>query len=145
MQPQIYNGARCTVSISEREVAAAFVADWSIDTGATEIETIDMVHPAEIAPDRIRVAISLRVYRTPDNDPILGLQAPGRAELGLSEAQKGFLGAKYISLRIKDRNDQTIFYVPRAWLVRRTASMSAGDFLVENWNLKGIGYIGPNT
>jgi len=142
MQPQILTGSRCIISISGQEVAAAFVADWSIDTSATEIETIDMVQPAEIAPDRIRISLGLRVYRTPDNDPVQMLQAPG--DTG-KEPQAAFVSAPYITVDIKDRNDKTVFSIPKAWLVRRSASMSAGDFLIESWSIKGIGYLGPTS
>lgn len=142
MQPSIYTGARVTVSINSEIVAAGFVADYTIQTRATEIETIDMVDPAELAPDRIRVSMNLRVYRTPDNDPVLSDIAPGSASLGQSE-QKAFTQAKYLFIEIKDSNDKTIFYVPKAWLNQRSASLSMGELMTESWSITGIGYMGP--
>lgn len=141
--PQLYSGARCQVLINGEVVAAAFVADWSIDTSATQIECIDSVFPYEIAPDRVRVSMNLRVYRSPDNDPVLDGYAPGTNSIGQSE-QEGFTQAKYISLEIKDNNNKTIIYLPRAWIVRRSSSMAHGEFLIENWSIVSIGFIGPS-
>lgn len=144
MTPQIYSGARCTISINSQIVAAGFVADYSIETRASEIETIDMVSPAELAPSRIRVALTLRVYRTPDNDPILSDFAPGSSNIGQAE-QKAFSQAKYLYIEIKDLNDRTVFYVPKAWLVRRSTTIAMGDLMSESWSIMGIGYMGPTS
>ena len=143
MISQVYSGAKATILINNKVVAAAFVADYSIDTRATEIEALDYVYPFEIAPERIRVNMSLRVYRTPDNDPVLDEFAPGRADLG-TQGQYGFTQARYITIEIKDNYDQTILYLPQCWLVRRSGSMNAGEFLVENWSITSIGYMGPS-
>lgn len=144
MQPQIYSGARCTVSINSQIVAAGYVADYTIETRATEIETIDSVFPVELAPDRIRVAMNLRIYRTPDNDPVLEGLAPGSSSSGQPE-QKAFTQSKYLFVEIKDSNDKTVFYIPRAWMVRRTASVTMGDLMSETWSILGIGYMGPTA
>jgi len=144
MISQVYSGAKATISINGSIVAAAFVADYSIDTRASEIETIDSVFPLELAPERIRVSLNLRVYRSPDNDPVKDKIAPGRADMGQS-AQFGFTQANYLSIEIKDNNDQTIVYMPKAWLVRRSGGMSSGDFLVETWQIISLGYMGPTS
>ena len=123
-------------------IAAAFVADYSIETSGMEIETIDWVFPHEIAPNRIRVAFNLRVYRSPDNDPVVDGYAPGSSKIGLAE-QFGFTESKYVTVEIKDNLDQTILYMPQCWITSRRGSMSAGDFIVENWSLISIGYMGP--
>jgi len=142
MLPQVYSGARCVVSINGQPVAAGFVADYTIETRASEIDAIDMVFPAEIAPERIRVAMNLRVYRTPDNDPVIADVAPGSANLGAAE-QKAFTQAKYLYVEIKDLNDRTVFHIPKAWLVRRSGALNMGDLMTEAWGIIGIGYLGP--
>lgn len=142
MMPQIYTGARATIQINGETVEAGFVASWNIDTSATEIETLDNVFPAELAPERIRVSMSLKVYRTPDNDPSKSKFVASIGDINKPE-QDAFTQAKYLTVNVKDSLDQTIFYVPKAWLVRRSASVSIGDFLVETWAITGIGYYGP--
>lgn len=145
MQPQVFNGSRATLSINGDVVAAAFVSDYTIETRAQEIETIDDVFPAELAPERIRVNMSLKVYRTPDNDPIQERYAPGAAKLGTAE-QTAFLSKAYIYVEIKDRiTGQTIFHIPKAWLVRRSGSVQVHDFLTETWSIIGLGYFGPTS
>ncbi len=144
MMPQLYTGAKVSISIGGKLVAAAFVADYSIRTKASELETIDNVFPAELAPERIQVELSLKVYRHPDNDPVLDKIVAGSGSLGQSE-QTAFTQAPYIYLEIKDHNDQTILHVPKAWVNRRSGAMSAGDFLTEIWAVSGIGYFGPQN
>lgn len=143
MLPQVYSGARATISINKDMVAAAFVADYSIETRATEVETIDMVFPAELAPERVRISMNLKVYRTPYNDPVRDNIAPGLNEIG-QKSQYGFAESPYISIEIKDDLDQTILYLPRCWVVRRTGSASAGDFLTETWSIIAMDYVGPS-
>lgn len=142
MMPQLYSGARCQVLINNEVVAAAFVADWSVDTSATPIECIDSVFPLEIAPDRVRVSMNLRVYRSPDNDPVLNGYAPGSNDIGQTE-QTAFTQSKYISLEVKDNFNKTIIFFPKAWITRRSSSMAHGEFLIENWSIISMGFIGP--
>lgn len=140
--PQLYSGARATVVINGQPVVAAHVADWTIETRATEIETLDCVFPLEIAPDRVRVSMNLRVYRTPDNDPVASDFIAGSNTQGQPE-QNAFTQAKYISVEIRDSNDATICYLPRAWIVRRSASLAHGDFMTETWAIVSMGFMGP--
>jgi hypothetical protein len=142
MQSQIYSGAKLTISMNGEVVAAGFVADYSIDTRYDEIETIDNVFQAELAPSKIRVSLNMRVYRTPDNDPVVTGNAPGSSNLGQTE-QKAFTQAPYFRVEIKDSLDKTILFIPKFVLERRSASVSAGDFLIESWSGKGIGFYGP--
>lgn len=143
MMPQVYSGAKATISINNEIVAAAFVADYTVETRATEIETIDSVFTAELAPERVHISMNLRVYRLPDNDPVIYGYAPGKPDLG-EPAQWGFTQAKYLTVEIKDRNDLTILYLPKCWLVRRSGSMSVGEFMTETWSLVATHYMGPS-
>lgn len=143
MIPQIYSGAKATIKINDQVVAAAFVADYSIDTKASELETLDSVFPMELSPERIRISLNMRVYRTSDNDPILDDIAPGSPDVGQA-AQYSFTQAKYLTIEIKDNYDKTILYLPKCWLIRRSGSMNAGDFLIESWQIIAMGYMGPS-
>jgi hypothetical protein len=144
MLPSVYSGARCVVSINGTKIAAGFVADYVIETRASEIDTIDFVSPVEIAPDKIKVSMNLRIYRTADNDAVQDGYAPGSGSQGQSE-QKAFSQAKYLYIEIKDNNDQTILHIPKAWLVRRSGQLSMGDLLVESWSIIGMQYMGPTN
>jgi hypothetical protein len=142
MQPQLLTGAKITVSISGNVIGAGHVLSYDLDTSASEIATIDNVFPAELAPNRVRVNMGLRLYRTKDNDPVVNGYASGSGSLGQAE-QKAFTEAPYISIEVKDNFDSTILSIPKAWLHRRSASVAIGDFLTENWTISGIGFYGP--
>lgn len=144
MQPSLLSGAKVEILIGDKIVAAAFVADYSIETKGMEIEALDSVFPIEIAPDRIRVSMNLKVYRTPDNDPVLDKFTPGANALGQTE-QSAFTQSRYISLKVRDNYKNNIMTFPKAWITRRSGSVQVGDFLTENWAVLAIGYYGPQS
>lgn len=117
--------------------------DYDISTTATEIRGIDNTLPLEIAPEMITVSMNLRVYRTPDNDPVIDKVAP----LGSSaSAHTEFVKTPYISVELRDKvTDKTVIFLPRAWVVRRSGSIEAESLLTETWSIKSIGYIGPSN
>jgi hypothetical protein len=142
MQPQVFSGARTILKINDEAFAAGFVVDYSIDTEAQIIQGIDSVFPDEIAPQTINVTMNIRVYRTPNNDPVaLGI-APKSEKIGV---QEDFLKSPYIQVELRDKlTEKTIFYLQRGWLVRRSGSMESIGLLTENWTIRGIGFIGPD-
>lgn len=139
MQPQILTGSKITVSIGGNIVGAGYVMSYELETSGQEISTIDNVFPVEIAPNRIRVSMGIKVYRTKDNDPVADKIAPGSSSLGQPE-QKAFTESPYVFIEVKDNFDSTVLYVPKAWIHRRSASVAVGDFLTENWSITGIGF-----
>lgn len=145
MQSQVYSGARVAVKINGRDVAAAFVLSYHISTQAIEVETVDNVFPAEIMPTRIRASLSLRVYRTPDNDPVLDQIVAGLPSIHQKNHQDSFTQGRYIQIDIRDSNDKTIMYFPKAWVTDRQGGVSAGDFLTETWNVIAQNYTGPSS
>jgi hypothetical protein len=144
MQAALYSGAKLTLSISGNVVGAGFVMDYRIDTRMDEIEGIDTVFPVELAPSKIKVSMNMRVYRHPDNDPVVLQYAPGTGAAGSAE-QAGFLASPYVTVEIKDSLDQTILYIPQFMIESRSGSVSMGDFLTEFWSGRGIGYRGPSA
>jgi hypothetical protein len=143
MIPQVLAGYRTVLKINNDVVAAGFVLDYSIETGEVDIHGLDNIVPTELAPDMIRVTMDIKVYRTPDNDPVGSLIAP----LGDSaNPLDAFTKTPYISVEIRDKQtDKTILFLPRAWLFRRSGSVDAENVLIETWNIKSIGFYGPGS
>lgn len=142
MQPQVIAGYRVILKANNGNViGAGFVIDYSIDTSEVTISGLDNVVPSELAPNNIMVTMNIRVYRTPDNDPVATLIAP----LGDSANQlDAFTKSPYISIEVRDRvTDKTILFLPRAWLGRRSGTVDAENLLVETWSIKSIGFYGP--
>lgn len=144
MQPQVLSGWRAILKINNEPFAAAFVMDYSIDTGVTAIQGVDNVYTDELAPERVDVMMNLKVYRTPENDPVaLGI-SPGGDSIGDIEPQAALTSSPYISIEIRDKiTDKTVLFLPKAWVTRRSGSVEAENLLVETWSIKSIGYIGP--
>jgi hypothetical protein len=144
MQPQVLSGARTIIKINDEVFAAGFVLDYTIETDAQVIQGIDSVFPEEIAPQIIGVMMNLRVYRTPDNDPVSLGVAPKSEKFGLS-TQESYLKSPYIQIELRDKiTEKTIFYIQRGWIVRRSGSMESIGLLTENWTVKALGFIGPD-
>jgi len=146
--PQVYAGWRCIVKLNGETFAAGYVMDYNIDTQHAEIQGVDNVFPDEFAPTTISVMMNLRVYRTPDNDPVaLGI-VPGGDMVGggAKAAQSSFLGSKYVSIEIRDKiTDKTIIFLPKAVVVRRSGSVEAESLMTETWSIRSIGYFGPGS
>lgn len=141
MQPAVLAGWRTILKINNEVVGAGFVLDYQIETSETTIQCIDNVLPDELAPQNISVRMSIRVYRTPDNDPVSGKIAPLGAA---SNPQEDFTKSPYISVEVRDKvTDKTVIFLPRAWLTNRSGSVDSEGLLVETWQIKSIGYIGP--
>jgi hypothetical protein len=141
MQPQIYAGWRVLVRFNDAIVAAGSVVDYTIDTLAQDINTIDLVVPFEMAPQRVQVDLTLRVFRTPDNDPVsLGIAPQGNA----GNLQDYFTRSKYITVEVRDKvTDRTVIQLPKAWVMRRSGGGEAESLFTETWSVRSIGYRGP--
>lgn len=147
-QPAVYAGWRTIIKLNNDIFAAGFVLDYTIDTMQTEINGLDNVFPDELAPERVSVTMNMRVYRTPDNDPVALGVAPGgdAVDGGASKAQTTFTGSKYIQIECRDRiTDKTILFLPKAVVFRRQGQVEAENLLTENWSIRSIGYFGPGA
>lgn len=145
MQPKVLSGQRVQVSVNGQSYAFGTVIDYSIDTQVSEFSGIDSVMPTELSPDRLKVGMSLRIFRTIDNDP----SAEGilfQKGLSREDQQQNFALKGYITIEIRDRQtDQTIMFIPRALVSSRSASVDAEGLMTENWNIIGIGFRGTET
>lgn len=59
------SGARTVLKINGKVVGFAFGISWRINTAVTEIQTIDDVFPAELAPQRITVEGNMNALHIP--------------------------------------------------------------------------------
>lgn len=143
MQPQVIAGWRVLVKVNNENFAAGSVLDYSIGTSAYEINTVDLVIPFELAPQRITVDMTLRVFRTPENDPAaLGISPQGQS----GNVQDYFTRSEYITVEVRDKiTDQIVIALPKAWIVRRTGGGEAEGLFMETWNIRSIGYQGPEA
>jgi hypothetical protein len=146
--PAVYAGWRAIIKFNNNIFAAGFVMDYTIDTMQTEILGLDNVFPEELASERVMVTMSMRVFRTPDNDPVaLGI-APGGDSVdgGATKAQVNFTSSKYIQVEIRDKvTDRTILMLPKAQVFKRTGQGEAEQLITENWFIRSIGYFGPGA
>lgn len=130
------------VSINKQSYAFGAVLDYTIDTQVSEFGGIDSMLPIELAPERLRVSMSMRIFRTTDNDPSMEgihFQKSTKSERDQDE----FAQKKYIEIEVRDRQtDQTIMFIPRALVSARSASVDAEGLMTENWSIVGIGFVG---
>ena len=145
MQPKVLSGQRVQVSFNGQNYAFGSVIDYSIDTQVSDFSGIDSVMPTELSPDKLRVAMSLRIFRTIDNDP----SAEGvlfQKGLSREDQQQNFALKGYVTIEVRDRQtDQTIMFIPRALVSSRSASVDAEGLMTENWNIVGIGFRGTEA
>ncbi len=130
------------ISFNGQPYAFGSVLDYNIDTQVSEIIGLDSVLPIELAPERLRVTMGLKIFRSIDNDPSADgilFQKGLRSDLD----QEDFLKQPYITIEVRDRqSDQTIMFIPRALVSSRTASVDSEGLMTENWNIIGIGFSG---
>jgi hypothetical protein len=145
MQPLVLSGARTIFSVNGSQIAAGFVMDYRIDTSIDAITSVDNILEEELAPSRITVFMNVKVYRTPDNDPVtLGIAPQGGDQSNPSLQANPFSMSPYIVIEVRDRiTDKTVLYLPRARLLSRSGTVQAEDLHVETWSLRSIGYMGP--
>ena len=105
------SGARTILKINGKVVGFAFGISWRIQTAVTEIQTIDDVFPAELAPQRISVEGSLNALHIP------GVSAG--TELWQPDALN-FLFQQYITIEVRDSTDQLLFYTSKAMITSRS-------------------------
>ena len=141
MTPQLLSGARLIVSINVNVYGAGYVLDWHLGTDFLELPTIDIPIPAELVPNQISVSMNIRIYRTPNNDPVgQGISLPGDLS-GNTFVNPSFTQFQYLTIQARDKvTDQPILYIPRAVVTARSGSVEAEDLLSETLTIRGIGF-----
>ena len=125
------SGARTMLKINGRIVGFAFGVSWRIDTSVTEINTIDDDMPYEFVPQRINVSGTLSALHIPGQG--VGTQL-WQADI------LNFLSQEYISIEVRDVNDQLLFFTNRAIIISRQEDIRVDALASVQLTWKAIGY-----
>ena len=125
------SGARTILKINGKIVGFAFGVSWRMNTAVQDINTIDDVYPTELAPQRITVEGSLNALHRP------GISAG--TELWQPDAIN-FLFQQYISIEVRDTNDQLLFYTSKAMITSRSEDVKVDSLSQVNLTWRSIGF-----
>lgn len=125
------SGARTILKINGKVVGFCFGVSWRINTAVTEINTIDDYFPAELAPQRITVDGSLSALHIPG-------QSAG-TEMWQPDALN-FLFQQYITIEVRDTNDQLLFYTGKAMITSRAEDIRVDQLSNVNLQWRAIGF-----
>lgn len=125
------SGPRTVLKINGKVVGFAFGISWRIQTAVTEIQTIDDVFPAELAPQRISVEGSLSALHIP------GVSAG--TELWQPDALN-FLFQQYITIEVRDSTDQLLFYTSKAMITSRSEDIRVDSLANVQLQWRAIGF-----
>ncbi len=125
------SGARTILKINGKVVGFAFGIGWRINTAVTEIQTIDDVFPAELAPQRITVEGNMNALHIP------GVSAG--TELWQPDALN-FLFQQYITIEVRDSTDQLLFYTSKAMITSRAEDIRVDSLANVSLQWRAIGF-----
>jgi hypothetical protein len=127
------SGARTILRINSNIVGFAFSVAWRIETSYTEIETIDDVFPAELAPRRVKVDGSVSALHIPGKGPGAQLWQPDVLS---------FLFNKYITIEVRDsQTNQLLFFTDKAVIATRQEEIRVDDLAQVSLNFLAIGFL----
>ena len=131
-RPKIHTGARAIIKINDQVVIFALACQYDIMTDHKVINTVDNPLPEEIVPTNIDVRATVSVLRVPRESA---------AVLAYQPTILNSLHQGYVSIEIRDRGtDDTILFIPKALMSRRTGAIAARRLAAETWVFRGIGY-----
>lgn len=125
------SGARTILKINGKVVGFCFGISWRISTAVTEINTIDDYFPAELAPQRVTVDGSLSALHIPG-------QSAG-TEMWQPDALN-FLFQQYITIEVRDTNDQLLFYTGKAMITSRAEDIRVDQLSNVSLQWRAIGF-----
>ena len=125
------SGARTILRINGKVVGFAFGVSWRIQTAVTEIQTIDDVFPAELAPQRVTVEGTINAMHIP------GISAG--TEMWQPDALN-FLFQQYITIEVRDTNDQLLFYTSKALVTSRSEDIKVDSLANVTLSWRAIGF-----
>lgn len=131
------SGARTILRINSDIVGFAFSVAWHVDTSYTEIETIDDVFAAELAPRRVKVDGSISALHIPGKGPGPQLWQPDVLS---------FLFNKYITIEVRDsQTNQLLFFTSKAVIANRREEIRVDDLAQVQLNFLAIGFLDERT
>ena len=124
-------GARTTLKINGKLVGFAFGVSWKINTMVTEINTIDDYFPAELAPQRVTCEGTISALHIPGVSAGTQLWQPDAIN---------FLFQQYITIEVRDTNDQMMFYTNKAMIVSRSEDLKVDSLANVTLQFRAIGF-----
>jgi len=125
------SGARTILKINGKVVGFAFGISWRIQTQGIEITTIDDYFAHEIAPQRVTVDGTLSMLHIPGTS--------AGTELWQADALN-FLFQQYITIEVRDVNDQLLFYTSKAMVTMRQEDVKVDALTSVSLQWKAIGF-----
>lgn len=125
------SGARTVLKINGKISGFAFGISWRINTPVTEINTIDDYFPHELGPQRVTVEGTLSA-----------LHIPGQSA-GTEQWQPdaiNFLFQQYITIEVRDTNDQLLFYTNKAMITSRSEDIRVDSLANVQLSWRAIGF-----
>lgn len=136
-QAKYASGARTLLKVNGQTCGFAFGISWRINTAVSEINTIDDVYPAELAPQRVTV-----------EGTISALHIPGQgvgAQLWQPDALN-FLFQQYITIEARDSaTDQLLFYTSKAMITSRQEDIRVDQLAQVTLSFRAIGFQDERT
>ena len=136
-QAKYASGARTLLKVNGQTCGFAFGVQWRINTAVTEIQTIDDIFPAELAPQRVSV-----------EGTISALHIPGQgvgAQLWQPDVLN-FLFQQYITIEVRDSaTDQLLFYTSKAMITSRMEDIRVDSLAQVQLSFRAIGFQDERT
>lgn len=125
------SGARTILKINGKITGFAFGVSWRINTQVTEINTIDDYFPYELAPQRVTVEGTLSALHIPGQSAGTELWQPDSLN---------FLFQQYITIEVRDTNDQLMFYTAKAMITSRAEDIRVDALSNVQLSWRAIGF-----
>lgn len=136
-RPKVTTGARAIIKINEQVLVYALSVQWDIMTDHKVINTVDNPLPEEIVPTGIDVRVVCGLLRVPKESASV---------MAIQPTILNSLQQAYVSIEIRDRGtNDTILYVPKALMQRRSGGVASRQIASETWTFRGIGYWDERT
>lgn len=125
------SGARTILKVNGKVSGFAFGISWKITTQVTEVTTIDDYLPYEFVPQRVSVEGSISALHIPGQSAGTELWQPDILN---------FLFQQYITIEVRDLNDQLLFYTTKAMITSRSEDIKVDSLSNVQLTWRAIGF-----